>query len=327
MAFRVRSLLISFIASTAAGAGAITLAPAVQAETLPFVPWSAQLEGWTDSYVPTSANDCVAGRDNCLKSTLKELSDIFESNAQSCSHNTPFSLAYLRMTQTYGWSRAIDGYYQDVPFANHQDAVFAKYYIDAFRNWERGNRSVVPQSWLLAFDAAEGKQLSAAGDLLIGMNAHINRDLPYVLASVGLVAPDGSSRKPDFDTVEEWLYTATAPVNSEGAVRLDPAMDDAQDPLGLGYWSLFQMVSGWRENAWRNAEALVSAPTPEARALVAAKIESDANAAAQGILTGFSYQAPFQSSVARDAYCSVHHNDRATMPYDFGLPEAYGYEY
>ena len=34
--------------------------------------------------------------------------------------------------------------------------------------------------------------------------------------------------------------------------------DDTQDPFGLGNWTLFQMVSGWRENAWRNAEALIS---------------------------------------------------------------------
>ena len=324
MAFNARSLFVGLV--VAAGVVATPL-PSVQADTLPFVPWSSYVQGWTDEYVPTSSNDCVAGRDNCLKSTLKELADIFESNAKSCSHNAPFSMAYLRMTQTYGWSRDMDGYYQDVPFANHQDATFAKYYIDAFRNWQSGNRAAVPQSWLIAFDAAQGRKLSGAGDLLIGMNAHINRDLPFVLAAVGLVAPDGSSRKPDFDKVEQWLYTATAPVNSEGAVRLDPAMDDAQDPVGAGYWSLFQLVSGWRENAWRNAEALVSAPTPAARALVAAKIESDANLAAQGILSSFSYQSPLQSSAPRDAFCSAHHDDPATMPYDFGVPAPYGYDY
>ena len=324
MSLKVRSLFVGLVAAAAV---VTTPAVSVQADTLPLVPWSSYLPGWTDTYIPSSSNDCVAGRDNCLKSTLKELADIFASNAQSCSHNAPFSLAYLRMTQTYGWSRDIPGYYQDVAFANHQDATFAKYYIDAFTNWQSGNRAAVPQAWLTAFDAAQNHALSGAGDLLLGMNAHINRDLPFVLAAVGLVAPDGSSRKPDFDKVEQWLYTATAPVNSEGAVRFDPAMDDAQDPLGLSYLSLFQIVSGWRENAWRNAEALVSAPTPAAPALVAANLENDANVAAQGIVTSFSYQAPLQSSASRDAYCSVHHDDAATMPYDFGMPQPYGYTY
>ena len=39
---------------------------------LPYVPWSSYLAGWTDEYVPSSDNDCVAGRPSCLKATLKE---------------------------------------------------------------------------------------------------------------------------------------------------------------------------------------------------------------------------------------------------------------
>ena len=48
-------------------------------------------------------------------------------------------------------------------------------------------------------DAAKGRQVTGLGNLLLGMNAHINRDLPFVLYSIGLTAPDGSSRKPDHD--------------------------------------------------------------------------------------------------------------------------------
>ena len=41
-------------------------------------------------------------------------------------------MTYTRITQTYGWSRDIPGYYQDVPYINHMDAVFARYYTDAY---------------------------------------------------------------------------------------------------------------------------------------------------------------------------------------------------
>jgi hypothetical protein len=37
--------------------------------------------------------------------------------------------------------------------------------------------------------------VTGSGDLLLGISAHVNRDLPFVLASLGLVAPDGTSRK------------------------------------------------------------------------------------------------------------------------------------
>ena len=295
------------------------------ASTQSNVPWSAYLQGWTETYLPTSENDCVAGRDNCLKATLKELSRIADDTAENCSHDAVFARSYLRMTQTYGWSRAIPGYYEDVPFANHQDAVFAKYYTDAYYAYRSGNRAAVPESWQIAMDASRDKRVSASGSLLLGMNAHINRDLAFVLASVGLVAPDGSSRKPDYDAVERWLYTATEPLLAEFAARFDPTADDGDDAYGLSNLMLFQMISGWREQAWRNAEALVAAPTREARAQVAASIEARATESAKAMLTAESYAPPLTSSGPRDAWCAAHHDDAPPMPYDFGEAKPYGY--
>jgi hypothetical protein len=303
-----------------------TTGPA-HADLLPYVPWSSYLAGWTDQYIPTSDNDCVAGRPNCLNGTLKEQSRIADDTASSCSHNAIFARAYVRMTQLYGYTRAIPGYYQDVSYFNHVDAVFARYYTDAYYNWKSGDRASVPQSWLTAFDAAQGKKVSGAGDLLLGMNAHINRDLPYVMAAAGLVAPDGTSRKPDYDAVEAWLYDATAPLIAEFAARFDPSIDDTSDPLGISNWSLFQMVSAWRQNAWRNAEALVSAPTPDARALVAANIESQANATAASILSSMAYVPLLSSTTARDTFCAVHNGDTPPQPYAFGPASAWGYAY
>ncbi|MGZ4436162.1 MAG: DUF5995 family protein [Nocardioidaceae bacterium] len=301
----------------------VAVVPAASADT--YVPWSSYLAGWTDEYVPSSANDCVAGRDNCLKATLKELSRIADSTAKNCSHDAVFARAYVRMTQTYGWARDIPGYYQDVPFANHLDAVFAKKYTDAYYAYQSGDLASVPKAWKIAFDASKNKQVSGTGSLLLGMNAHINRDLPFVLAATGLVAPDGSSRKTDYDADEQWLSTATKPLLAEIAARFDPTADDATDPLGISYLTLFQMVSGWREQAWRNAEALVSAPTASARALVAAQIENDAATEAQTILSTQSYAPPLTSSGSRDQWCSVHNGDAPPLPYDFGTAQPYGY--
>lgn len=304
-----------------------TMASPAHADLVPYVPWSSYLAGWTDEYIPSSDNDCVAGRSNCLHATLKEQSRIADDTASSCSHHAIFARAYVRMTQLYGHTRAIPGYYQDVSYFNHVDAVFARYYTDSYYNWQSGNRSAVPQSWLTALDAAKDKKVSGSGDLLLGMNAHINRDLPYVMAAVGLVAPDGSSRKTDYDAVEAWLYDATAPLIAEFAARFDPSIDDTADPFGLGNSALFQMVSSWRENAWRNAEALVSAPTPAARALVAANIEAEANAVAQGILTTQSYLPLLTSTVPRDTFCAAHNGDASAVAYSFGYAAAWGYAY
>ena len=159
------------------------------------------------------------------------------------------------------------------------------------------------------------------------MNAHINRDLPYVMAAVGLVAPDGSSRKADYDAVEAWLYDATAPLIAEFAGRFDPSMDDTADPFGIGNAALFQMVSLWRENAWRNAEALVSAPTAAARAQVSALIETEANLVAQGILTSQSYLPFLITTGPRDAFCATHNGVSPPKAYAFGNAGAWGSAY
>ena len=106
--------------------------------SLPYVAWSSDLAGWTDAYVPSSDNDCVAGRSNCLTATLRELSQIADSTARDSTHDAVFARAYVRMTQLYGHTREIPGYYEDVPATNHLDAVFAKYYVDAYGNWRSG---------------------------------------------------------------------------------------------------------------------------------------------------------------------------------------------
>ncbi len=323
----VVTLVAALVAALVTALGAIATAPPARAELVPYVPWSSYLDGWTEEYVPSSDNDCVAGRSNCLHGTLKEQSRIADETASNCSHNAIFARAYVRMTQLYGHTREIPGYYQDVAYFNHVDAVFARYYTDSYYNWKSGNRGDVPQSWLIALDAAKDKKVSGAGDLLLGMNAHINRDLPYVMAAVGLVASDGSTRKVDYDAVEAWLYEATAPLMAEFAARFDPSIDDSADPLGIGNAALFQMVSSWRENAWRNAEALVSAPTAAARALVAANIETQANTAAQGILATMSYVPLLSSTAPRDAFCAAHNGDAPPVPYAFGMADPWGYAY
>jgi hypothetical protein len=296
------------------------------ADTTLYTPWSSLLPGWSDQLVPGSDNDCAAGRPNCLNATLKEELRVFTGNAQSCSHLAIFPLAYIRMTQTYGWTRDQPGYYSDVPYMNHMDAIFARYYTDAYYNWAGGNRAGVPQAWVYAFDAAQNKTVTGAGDLFLGMNAHINRDLPFVLYASGLVNSSGVSGKADYDAVERWLNDDTAPLLAEEAQRFDPAIDDTTNPL-VNYLT-FQMVSAWREGAWRNAELLAAAPNDAARALVAQNIENSSNVIARNFLASFAVSPlPLLNgggNAARDAYCAAHNSDTAPVSYPMGTPTPYG---
>lgn len=73
----------------------------------------------------------------------------------------------------------------------------------------------------------------------------------------------------------------------------------------LGNQTFFQVVEGWRETAWRNAERLVSAPDAASRAAVAQDIENYAASQAP-LISGLTANGPLQTSAARDAYCAAH---------------------
>ncbi len=303
----MRGMLKATVVLTAA----LLLVPgAARAEDPAFVEWSSYLPSLQLSYDPNSANDCTAGREQCVHSVIREMTKRFDDLAATCHHDAMFSLTYLRTTEEYHrfWH---EGHFAEPEWLNHYDAVFASYYFDAMDNWKKGNTSAVPAAWKVAFEASKNKQVSGAGSLYLGMNAHINRDLPYVIASIGMAKADGTSRKPDHDTVNQFLNRVSDALFPEIAGRFDPTVDDSQVPgTTLDDLTSFQLIPAWRENAWRNAEALVNAPNAASRALVAQKIENEALAEANLLKSATAYNmlSTFKAS-DRDAYCMAHHND------------------
>jgi Family of unknown function (DUF5995) len=287
---------------------ALVSAPTAVGQDPPFVGWSALLPGLALPYDPPNPDDCIAGRSQCVDKTIRQMTARFDPLAASCDHNAIFALTYLRVTQDYRRTIAAP-FFDDTPFVNHEDTVFAHYYFAAFDDWTAGQIDDVPPAWRIAFDAAARHEVSGSGDLLLGINAHVQRDLPLVLYSIGLVARNGSSRKPDHDRVNIILNRVEDDVIAEIARRFDPTIDDANLPTSLDDAALFQLLAGWREDAWRSAEALAAAPTPQARDLVVSQIESNAATEARAIVASTAYPPFSGGSGPRDAYCAIHHAD------------------
>ena len=176
-----------------------------RAEEPPFLGWTALLPGLTTEYEPSSENDCAAGRTRCVDAVIREMQRRFDPLAKACDHDAIFSLTYLRTTEEYRRTIEDPTFFDDTQFVNHEDAVFARYYFQAYDDWSAGRRSAVPRAWAIAFAAADQRAVSAAGNIALGINAHVQRDLPFVLASIGMVTADGSSRKPDHDRVDAFL--------------------------------------------------------------------------------------------------------------------------
>ena len=111
----------------------------------------------------------------------------------------------------------------------------------------------------------------------------MNRDLPFVLELLGLVTPEGTSREADHDRINGVLSRVVGPMMAEAAGRLDPTIADRQvGGQTFDDAEALQFIVGWRDNAWANAEKLAAAPTPAARAAVAAEIETAAATTSRG---------------------------------------------
>ncbi len=294
---------ITAVTLGAAVTASVAVAPTPAAADPTYVAWSDLLPAWTTGYDPTSADECVAGKLSCVDKVIRRMERQFDQLASSCDHNAVFALSYLRTTEEYRRAATEPGFFADTPFVNHEDAVFASYYFDAFDAWERGDRAQTPEAWRIALDAAADRRVTGSGNLMLGINAHVNRDLPFVLAAIGLVKPDGSSRKPDHDKVNVFLNRVTEPLLAEEAARFDPGMDDAQTPYGLSYTALMQLLVIWRETAWRHAELLAEAPDRAARDRVAAEIEAYAADTARTVRAQYAYPPVGGGADIRDAYC------------------------
>ena len=276
------------------------------AEDPPFVGWSSLLPGLSLPYDVTSPDDCIAGRVQCVDRVIREMTRQFEPLASSCDHDAIFALTYLRVTEEYRRTVETPTFFDDTPFVNHEDVVFAGYYFAAYDAWQDGQIAHVAPAWRVAFEAARDRAVSANGNLLLGINAHVQRDLPFVLYSIGLVKPNGASRKPDHDRVDQILNRVTDDLIAEIARRFDPTIDDANPRTTLDDFVLFQLLASWRETAWRHAELLALAQTQEARDQVAQEIEGYAASQALAIRTATQYLPFTGGSTARDAYCATH---------------------
>lgn len=286
-------------ACACAAAAAPAAAPAAPGQSAPYVDWPALLPPLGAPHTPSTVPDCPDGAASCIDRTILEMQRRFHAVVPRCDHRAVFALAYLRVTEDVR-DAVNDGLYRDRVWLQQLDAVFARLYFEAYDRYERGERDGVPVSWRIAFDAQRDRTVSALGDFLLSMNAHINRDFPFVLAALGITTPEGVSRKPEHDVYNRRLAALYAPVLAEVAARFDPTADDAE--LGPVDDELaYAILQSWREGVWRNAERLVLARSEAARAQVAREIELYA----QGI--GLAIRAALPADpAARDAWCARH---------------------
>jgi Family of unknown function (DUF5995) len=290
-----RAALVCFLV------GAFTWSPALADSLLvPNTNWTALLPPLSGTPIepqPGPVPYCETPSVGCIDTEIQRMTELRDQ--LGCDHRAVFATTYLELTKEI--RRFVDtdpGALTDLNYLYTEDALFADFYFDTVEAWEEGGR--VAPAWRIAFEQAEHGQITGAQEMLLGINAHVQNDMPFVIAALGVRTPDGISRKPDHDAENEILNRGYEPVVEAIRQRYDPligvtnpALVPADNIAGL------EMVREWREVVWRNAERLLTAPTEAARENVAKQIETNAAWWATGIAAT---QVP-GIRASRDSYC------------------------
>lgn len=267
--------------------------------------WKDVAKTLSDEVQPSSANPCNRGEQLCVEIVLAEMLRRMGPLAATCSHHAPFGATYAIVTQQFsnGWPFTL----RDPSYIGHLDALFARDYFAAYDRWKRGAKGVAP-AWQVAFDAAKAKSVTGLGDMLLGMNAHISNDLPFVLERIGLTSADGTDAYDDYTLANQVLADVQNVAIDAVAQEFDPAVADVSVPaLFVGREGFVALIGTWRAEAWARAQQLLSATTPAERKAVADDIRAAANTRALLIRAATSYAPGLTSTTARDEHCRAQH--------------------
>jgi hypothetical protein len=186
-----------------------------------------------------------------------------------------FHATYLRTTIAVAGEIGRGGF-ADAEWVERWDVVFAGLYLDALEADVAGRTTSRP--WAIAFGAPAG--LPPLRHVLLGMNAHVNYDLPQALVAVisdeqfddvSLLA----RREADHRAIDEVLASRVAAEDGE-LTRLSgpaPLLDRLLRPASrLGTQRFLREA---REKVWANATVLSRARMhgPDAYAAVLAQLE------------------------------------------------------
>jgi len=191
-------------------------------------------------------------------------------------------LATYRRTTVAVEDELAQGGFTDRAWVEGWDIGFAALYLDAVEQWESGQEP--PGPWAVAFRAAkEGPRLSPLRHVLLGMNAHINYDLPQsLLAAITDEEFDDpvliARRAADHAHIDDILLSRVDPEDVELTKVEQPGdrtrLDNLMSPFNKAGTKRFLKES--RRKVWHNAKLLSAARRQGPDALAARMVELEA---------------------------------------------------
>lgn len=283
-------------------------------------PSAAQIQGtdlvpWPEALPPADVpNDVQAhGIEHCRRAAVRcvvglrhRLERQFARFDASCDHRAVISYSYLQITR--GLLADLRGPRNGALVVHRRwmeylITQFSNRYFRAFHRYARG-RPLTP-AWRITFETAARADAQAGQEVLLFSNAHVQHDLPFAYAKMGIETRSGRSRKPDHDAVNAVNARVFDGIEKFIAAHYDPSFSLIDVPfVPVEEVGTLELVKDWREQAWRSAERLVSAESRAQRRRVAAQMRETSTAWAQMISSG---GLPGYRET-RDTYCAEHHD-------------------
>lgn len=187
--------------------------------------------------------------------------------------------------------------FADPDWVHRYAVAFANLYARALAAYDAGRLDEVPKAWRLCFDRARGGGGLVLQDMFLGVNAHVNADLPYALAEIS-IDPDRDARYRDHAAVNTVLGAVTERATHRLTELYAPGLQSMDDCAG----QLDELISAFsldvaRDSAWEAAVALANARTSAERGLVATLVQSRAALVAR-LLIASTCSAPVRAACA-----------------------------
>lgn len=245
---------------------------------------------------------------------VSEVADAFEARwavlDAECSHHAVFAYTYLQTTLS--GLRALET--DQLPNPDRLTALlvpFARLYTDTFDAWA-DRAPDLPGAWLVALDAAEGRDVRGIGDVLLGMNAHIGHDLVLALLEAWPEFLDGPPVE-EFEQIDLLLTDLMTPLVDDLAARYDPTIGLIDLPLaGIDEFGSGEALRLWRRQAW-DAAVEIQAASDDERASLLDELDRRTTLQAELIRSVTSYFPLDPAIPLRETHCQANHRPLSVL--------------
>ena len=167
-----------------------------------------------------------------------------ELNNTNFSNLRAFNTTYQIITKNV-FAKLGKGYFKDDHLMQRVDITFAKYYFNALKSYV-DNRPVDP-AWQILFDTCRRGKRYQFIYMALGVNAHVNNDLPLTLSDL-----NGDECQEDYDRVNEVISDSIDEAIyslQEDSTLLNKAENNA---TALYSSFLTALIKQWRSDAWES---------------------------------------------------------------------------